>query len=434
MVATLAYSTFRLDRTYRQGERAIYLAERDGSRQQCLVAGRDWTTFAWAPNGQQLAYIAAPDPQDAATAGLYVVEADGSHPRRLTADPHLHTLWWSPDSRHLAFTSRDGDVPMDHVPLAYLSVIGADGSHRRRLASDLSLYLPTWSPDSGHLALLSSPHMVTQAVSTLWLLAADGSDTRRLIEGDTDLRAPCWLADGRHLSVVRYRDEGAFIYLVDSVTGVLDLFGPANESTWSPDRQSVAFVVASDEGDTAVYIAEAESRSARRCTFRGRPNLDLLAWSPDGQRLALAVDEQLFVIELRGSQSGPLAELYWDTEYAWSPDAGAIAFLSMPDEPSNEPSDETPDSGAALKVIDVVRQERRVLARDVQFEEMVPHTPLWSPDGRQIAFTAFSEDGTQDVWVIDGDGANRRALSHSAPDDFIDMMAWRPEPRLPQRQ
>lgn len=427
MGAMLAYSAFRLDRAYRQGERAVYLAESDGSRRQCLIAGRDWTTFAWAPNGQQLAYIAAPDPQDVATAGLYVVEADGAHPRRLAADPHLHTLWWSPNSRRLAFTSKDGQLPVDRAPLAHLSVIDADGSHPRRLAWDLSLYLPAWSPDSRHLALLSSPHLVTQAISTLWLLAADGSDARHLIEGDTDLRAPCWLADSRHLSVVRYRDGGAFVYLVDTVSGALDLFGPANESTWSPDRRSVASVVVPNQGQNAVYVAQAESRAARRFAFDGRPSLSSLVWSPDRERLALAVDDQLSVIEMRGSQSGPLAELYWDTEYTWSPDGRAIAFIGMLDEPSGD----APDSGAALEVIDVVSQQRRVLASDVQIEEMVPHTPLWSPDGSQIAFTAFANDGTQDVWVIDADGTNRHRISHSAPNDFIDVMAWRPNPRLP---
>ena len=70
-----------------------------------------------------------------------------------------------------------------------------------------------------------------------------------------------------------------------------------------------------------------------------------------------------------------------------------------------------------------------MLAKDVQLDEMIPDTPLWSPDGRQIAFTAFLEDGTQDVYVIDADGANRKRLSRSAEDDFIEYMAWQPERR-----
>ncbi|HEY7834318.1 MAG TPA: hypothetical protein VIG30_12155 [Ktedonobacterales bacterium] len=431
MVATLAYSTFRLDRSYRRVEWALYLAESDGSRRQRLVAERDWTTFAWAPNGQQLAYIAAPDPQDAAAAGLYVVMADGSHPRRVASDPHLHTVWWSPDSRLLAFITKRSEGSADRVPLAHLSVIGADGSNPRRLASDLSLYFPAWSPDSRHLALLSSPHPAAQAMSTLWLLAADGADARRLIEGDGDLRALCWLADSRRLSVMRYRGGDTLMYLVDGVTGALDRFGPIRESVWSPDTSSVAYVVMPDENEdaSAVYITDAERHGIRHWTFAGRPDLSLALWSPDGQRLALPVDEHLSVFEMRGAHSGPLAELYWDTEFTWSPDGSMIAFIGMLD----EPSDEAPDSGAALEVIDVVRQQRRVLARDVQIVETVPDTPLWSPDGRQIAFTAFADDGTEDVCVIDADGTNRRPLSQSAPEDFIDVLVWRPDPRQPSR-
>lgn len=93
------------------------------------------------------------------------------------------------------------------------------------------------------------------------------------------------------------------------------------------------------------------------------------------------------------------------------------------------PSDDDPDSRVALEIIDVERRQRRVLARDVHLDETIPDMPLWSPDGKQIAFTAFLKDGRQDVYVMDTDGINRRPLSKSTADDFIECMAWQPDLR-----
>jgi Tol biopolymer transport system component len=417
MAAMLAFSSHKLDGTYQERNGAVFLAESDGSNLSCLVSGRGRTNFAWAPNGQQLAFIAKPDPLDAITAALYVVDADSSHQRRLTASPHLHTLYWSPDSQHLAFTSEEEMV--DSTTLAHLSVIDTDGSHLRRLASDLYLYLVAWSPDSQQLALLSSPHLVTKAVSSLSLLAIDGSNPRRLIEEQTNLRSPCWLPDNRHLSVAWYRDGGVGVYLIDTATWRLDLLGNGVEPTWSPDRSHVAFVGEDKGGAHAVHVVDIDSRNARCFPFEDRSYPSCLAWSSDGQRLALAVNRQLSMIDRHSSQSSALAEMWWDTDFSWSPDGKEIAFISDPG----------PDSDVALEIIDVESRQRRVLARDVTFDEMVPDTPLWSPDGSQIAFTAFLDDGTQDVYVIDADGSNRRCLSNSTAEDFIDYIAWQPEPR-----
>lgn len=357
---------------------------------------------------------------DASTAALYVVDADGSNPRRLIADPHLRALFWSPDSQRLAFTSQEEMA--DSTMLAHLYVIDADGSNLRRLASDLYLYLVVWSPDSHHLALLSSPHLVTKAVSSLWFLASDGSNSRRLLEEHTELRSPCWLPDNRHLSVAWYREGGVGVYLIDAASGKLDLLKEGAEPIWSPDSRHVAFVGRNEQGGNAVYVIEAHSRASRCFAFESRPYLSRLSWSSDGQRLALARNRTLVVIDTHDSHVDSLAELWWDTDFSWSPDGKEIAFISEPDT-----SDPGSDSGPALEIIDVESRRRRVLATDVDCEEMIPDTPLWSPDGSQIAFSAFLEDGTQDVSVIDADGTNRRPLSKSAEDDFIECMAWQPE-------
>ncbi len=38
--------------------------------------------------------------------------------------------------------------------------------------------------------------------------------------------------------------------------------------------------------------------------------------------------------------------------------------------------------------------------------------PAWSPDARTIAFSSFSVDEGQDIFLIDADGSNLRRLTH----------------------
>lgn len=51
--------------------------------------------------------------------------------------------------------------------------------------------------------------------------------------------------------------------------------------------------------------------------------------------------------------------------------------------------------------------------------------PTWSPDGRAIAFTSFRSSGQGDIWVMDGNGSNRKELTFSVAVDADP--AWSPD-------
>lgn len=64
-------------------------------------------------------------------------------------------------------------------------------------------------------------------------------------------------------------------------------------------------------------------------------------------------------------------------------------------------------------------------ARRITGWQLEPTAPVWSPDGRRIAFQNYAPEGNYHVWTIDPDGRNPRALTAGPNDDR--EPAWLPD-------
>jgi Tol biopolymer transport system component len=91
----------------------------------------------------------------------------------------------------------------------------------------------------------------------------------------------------------------------------------------------------------------------------------------------------------------------------WSPDGRRIAFLSRR------------EGSKQVYVVNADGSGQRLLTRDARY----PATPVWSPDGRQIAFEG-GPAGPSSVYVVNADGSGQRMLARrgGAP-------AWSPDGR-----
>jgi Tol biopolymer transport system component len=130
----------------------LYLANGDGSRPVRLSVMQTSTSDpTWAPDGRHIAYTAG-DASDALSGEptlLVIARADGGKrviETKTNADDPWITFAWSPNGHQLAYTSGTGTE---------VSLTNADGTHRTLLAagvetnpSDASLL---WSPDGTHL-------------------------------------------------------------------------------------------------------------------------------------------------------------------------------------------------------------------------------------------------------------------------------------------
>ena len=93
----------------------------------------------------------------------------------------------------------------------------------------------------------------------------------------------------------------------------------------------------------------------------------------------------------------------FDTDPIWSPDGKRIAFTSMKNEGNRD-----------IYVMDADGENQRKLTNN-PFKDC---EPSWSPDGKNIAFVSDrEEDGNMEIYVINVDGGNPRKLTNNPFDD-----------------
>lgn len=153
----------------------------------------------WSPDGSRIAFTRYDQAAGIARSDLFVVDPDGSDLRQVTdSDGYkVDGLAWSPDGSRLAFhrTSRRGASP---APAGIYTVDAGGTELTRLLPTDQRrglerLRWPAWSPDGSTLALAAGG----RGAGDLFLVDADGTDLRRLLDHPQAVAQPSWSPDGR---------------------------------------------------------------------------------------------------------------------------------------------------------------------------------------------------------------------------------------------
>lgn len=183
----------------REGERAVYVADRDGSHVRRVSGDGYAAAPTWSPDGKRLAYIRA-EADRPAVWNLWVQPVDGREPARLTNYPsgQTWTASWFPDNRRVAYTHEDKVIVQD---LTTGEQKAFDSPVKGR-----AVRTPAVSPDGSAI--------IFQVFRRgAWLLdLADGS-MRRVLE-DPTAEEFAWAPDGRRVAFHSRRDGQWGIYLL----------------------------------------------------------------------------------------------------------------------------------------------------------------------------------------------------------------------------
>ncbi|MBI4634875.1 MAG: S9 family peptidase [Candidatus Rokubacteria bacterium] len=217
----------------------------------------------------------------------------------------------------------------------------------------------------------------------------------------------------------------------------------------SPDGRRVAWVVTllaedQDEYLSNVWVADVAGGAPRR--FTTGPLRDTAPrWSPDGTQLAFVAEReprkkaQLYVMPGDGGEPRRLTDLpNGVTNPTWSPDGQSLAFVSRVGGWQEPEREEEKRKSRPPRVITTVKyrlnaegfiHDRRphvwVVSldggepRELTDGDFVDADPVWSPDGRLIAFSSArhpgrDDDDATDLWVVPPEGGEPRRVTDTA--------------------
>ena len=277
----------------------------------------------------------------------------------------------SPDGSTIAFVREVGEysqiftMPVEHA-----------GWHHQITAGLADSSEPHWSPDSTRLVYAHD--------YALWIVNADGTDAHKLTEHPAGNIEARWSPDGSRIAFLSRRRGWSHIWTIapdgsglNQITrGAFD----ASDFTWSADSKWIAFSSVREEDllTRGVYLVPAEGGDETQISRRG----------------------------------------YWSGAPSFSVDGRTVAYLS------------DDDGWFHVYLYDMQTRATRQLTRGEEedggphFYDVDPHGgPVFSPDGKQVAFIRHRE-GKFDLWVADvATGAARRISTNDGQHRIIDWHA-----------
>jgi Tol biopolymer transport system component len=184
--------------------------------------------------------------------------------------------------------------------------------------------------------------------------------------------------------------------------------GHAFSPSWSPDGRLIAYVTAS-----RLFVVRADGRARRRLgPARGVSGEEAArvgpSWSPDGRLLVHEVDGTMYVVNVRTGMRRRMAPGPRDASPLWSPNGRWIAFTRTYGRKGTPELYLIRPNGTGLRRLTRTRDGEGWLS--------------WSPGGRRLGYVGRGGD----VFAIDVDSRRTSRITRTTCGEGADRLAWSP--------
>lgn len=192
--------------------------------------------------------------------------------------------------------------------------------------------------------------------------------------------------------------------------------------TWSPDGKSLVFSsnrnpFGDKNAPPTLWIVDLNSLKLLQPILRYW--LEYPTWSPDGKKLAFNCGKNIYIFDLESHKAYPLfAEGGHGFYPSWGPDSCTLAF-------SRQREDDSDIYIAELDftVPQILKREKLVVSL-----YGADTLPVWSPDGKWIAFIHDWKIGnkkiTEEIFIVHPDGTNLKKVYQLSPGHDVERLHW----------